>query len=364
MGNYYCLAAPSPSLINWREKLGNPSLAGVVSYLGAQGAVMTLVPNNKMIEYLVSRKFGHISKAPPPINSGVANQKMHNEFIAKVDGYKTELSAMKYQDLANQYEQAKAKELEALKLKAGLEEQSRFFNQPYSNADFVHWSKAAHWSIDEAVALSFGKAPNIVNWGKVQPLTSVSKFALDYASRRDLALRALPWKKLYDPVLPSIFLSWAKELQLEIPVELIAEVEKMGGYAINWFEKYQELKKENSELKSNFGELTTKWNELQPLIDTAIKSKQQSNGSSESFTITKLHELEISEIDKPLNIRTENNYLRLIMQFAISYINDFNPKKPYEAAALIKANIDTELSKETIASYIQKAHALDSKERE
>ena len=290
---------------------------------------MTLVPNYKMIEYLVSRKFGHISHAPPPINtihSGVANQKMHNEFIAKVDGYKTELSAMKYQDLANQYEQEKAKELEALKLKAGLEEQSRFFNQPYSNADFVHWSKAAHWSIDEAIALSFGKAPNIVNWKNVKPLTDISKFATDYANRRNLALRAVLWKKLYDPVLPSIFLSWAKELELEIPAALITEVVKMGGTATNWFEKYQELEK---------------------------KYQKQSKELSVLETST-----------KPLSTRTENNYLRLIMQLAISNIENFDPKKPYEAAAKIIANIDTALSKETIASYIQKAHALDSKERE
>ena len=70
-----------------------------------------------------------------------------------------------------------------------------------------------------------------------------------------------------------------------------------------------------------------------------------------------------SEIDKPLNTRTENNYLRLIMQLAISNIKDFDPKKPYEAAALIEANIDTELSKKTIAGYITKAHELESKER-
>ena len=70
-----------------------------------------------------------------------------------------------------------------------------------------------------------------------------------------------------------------------------------------------------------------------------------------------------SEIDKPLNTRIENNYLRLIMQLAVSNIKDFDPKKPYEAAALIMENIDTNLSKKTIAMYIQKAHELVSKER-
>ena len=71
----------------------------------------------------------------------------------------------------------------------------------------------------------------------------------------------------------------------------------------------------------------------------------------------------VSSEEKPLNTRAENNYLRLIMQLAISNIKDFDPKKPYEAAALIKTNIDTELSEKTIAGYITKAHELESKER-
>ena len=242
---------------------------------------MTLVPNNKMIEYLVFSKFGALSMAPTPISLHGKYQG-NNEQHLKFEAYKSELSAMTSEELTSLYEQGKKKEFEAQKLKAGLEEQSRFFNQPYSNADFVHWSKAAHWSIDEAIALSFGKAPNIVNWGKVQPLTSVSKFAIDYANRRDLALRAVLWKKLYEPVLPSIFLSWAKELELEVPEALITEVVKMGGTAINWFEKYQELEKkyqkqskELSVLETNTKALNAKFAEVLPKLKDAISQNEQ-----------------------------------------------------------------------------------------
>lgn len=253
---------------------------------------MALVPNNKMIEYLVSRKFGHISKAPLPMGSSFDSKKMHEELINKIDTYKNELSAMKYAELTNLYEQEQTRQLEALKLKSEQEENARFFNQAYANADFVHWSKAAHWTLDEAIALSFGKAPNIVNWGKVNPLTNISKFAIDYANRRDLALRAIPWKKLYDPVLPSIFLSWAKELQLEIPAALIAEVEKMGGSAINWYEEYQKQKKEYSEFQFSTKAAIAKCNE-QLLVHEAAKENRPSNGN---IDITKLHELQINAL--------------------------------------------------------------------
>src|SRR6185436_9706811 len=90
------------------------------------------------------------------------------------------------------------------------EEQALFFHQPWANADFSHWSKAAHWTLDEAIALSFGKAPEHVTWEKVKSVAVISPFAGQYARRRDLALRAMHWKQLFDPVLPGIFLAWAK----------------------------------------------------------------------------------------------------------------------------------------------------------
>ena len=72
---------------------------------------------------------------------------------------------------------------------------------------------------------------------------------------------------------------------------------------------------------------------------------------------------EIIEIEKPLNSRTENNYLRLIMSLA-NGIEGFNPKKPYEAAQLIIDETETDVSKDTIANYITKAYALESKSRD
>lgn len=70
-----------------------------------------------------------------------------------------------------------------------------------------------------------------------------------------------------------------------------------------------------------------------------------------------------STFDKPVNSRIENNYLRLIMALA-NGIKDFNPTKPYEAAQLIIDETGIKKIKlQTIADYISKAHALDSKEK-
>lgn len=68
-------------------------------------------------------------------------------------------------------------------------------------------------------------------------------------------------------------------------------------------------------------------------------------------------------LDKSLNKRTENNYLRLIMALA-NGIKGFNPQKPYEAAQLIINETEINISKETLANYLSKANELESKNRD
>jgi hypothetical protein len=66
--------------------------------------------------------------------------------------------------------------------------------------------------------------------------------------------------------------------------------------------------------------------------------------------------------EKPLSARTENNYLRLIFALA-GNIDGFNYNKPYESAKLIIDATEIDISQQTIADYISKAHDLDSKEK-
>ena len=75
---------------------------------------------------------------------------------------------MRPEDLQALYEQEHEKERVEQQAKADREEAQRFFNQPRAKADFEYWSKCAYWTLDEAIALSLGKAPQIVSWEKVK----------------------------------------------------------------------------------------------------------------------------------------------------------------------------------------------------
>ena len=61
-------------------------------------------------------------------------------------------------------------------------------------ADFAFWDRIAFWTVDEAIALSFGFDPNLANWGEL--LSRDHPFTGLYENRRILALRAVEMGQL------------------------------------------------------------------------------------------------------------------------------------------------------------------------
>jgi hypothetical protein len=115
--------------------------------------------------------------------------------------------------------------------------EDEFFDQPDAAADFDHWSKAEYWSLDEAIALILGKAPETVSWGAIA-FYCYSPFVKQYARLRDLTQRA----QLVDPISPAIFLKWAEDRDLPVPTELSEKVARIWGRLIDWKKNYDELK--------------------------------------------------------------------------------------------------------------------------
>jgi hypothetical protein len=189
-------------------------------------------------EYLVLRKypFARAIEFPPSLSAGRSPRAIPSpETRQALSTYRAELAALSGEEITQRYDAEKEREYQQAVEKARREERERFFNLPYANADYEHWSKAAHWTLDEAIALSFGRAPEVVRWDQLQKFTSLgSPFVAQYARRRDLAMRALAWKQLYDPVLPGIFLAWAKRTDIPVPPELTEAVQKRGVQIADW----------------------------------------------------------------------------------------------------------------------------------
>lgn len=188
-----------------------------------------------LIKFLVERKFPDYRalRIPPSLTSGGRggiSWEYRDKRLKKIGAYEAELTAKPLEDLRSLFENEKNKYHQELAQKVEKQEQERFFNKPSAKADYEYWSKAAHWTLDEATALVLGKAPEQVTWKKVEPYINISSFAKRYARVRDLARRAKTWNQLFDPVLPGIFLAWANRIEIDIPHELAEQIKKRGSW--------------------------------------------------------------------------------------------------------------------------------------
>ena len=131
------------------------------------------------IEYLVRRRFpnvGLLRKFPTSLRSGrVSAPPDTTELRKAVEAYRSELLRLTLDELVARQGEEQAKEREEYQQRLDREERERFFNLPHAKADYDHWSKAAHWTLDEAIALSFGRAPEIVRWDKLANITSLGR---------------------------------------------------------------------------------------------------------------------------------------------------------------------------------------------
>lgn len=260
---------------------------------------------NAIIDFLISRKFGSIAVIAKALSNLEKNENGDNsKKVAEIDTYKSNLAALKHDDLIALYNSELTKE-----------ESERFYNQKYAIADFVHWSKAAHWTIDEAIALSFGKEPSVVTWKQIDSLKGKTAFAKAFAKRRDLTIRAAQSKQINEINAPQIFINWFDGVQIDIPKILQDEVSKLSESNINWHEKYLKLKKDYDELESRLStqvkpESTRKLNNvLQAFTAMAIDAYRYDPRAEKSFATQDICNA-LAKLGAVGNIKTIRSWLK------------------------------------------------------
>jgi hypothetical protein len=275
--------------------------------------------------------------------------------------YRTELQNLPSDQLQSLYETESAKALVDIR----REEEARFFNQAHAAADFEHWSKAEHWSLDEAIALVMGKAPEIVSWQKIKAFSGVSPFVNQYARLRDLAERAKVWQKLFDPVLPPIFIRWAQENEIAVPTELVEKVSKLKGKLIDWQKEYKELKSAYERLNSSFDRLRElydehigDWKKVVQTKDGIIEAQQKRIAEREEELTAVAQASSASELAKPQSPIERQNMLKAIYAMAVKGYA-YNPEdKRSKAIAEIVSDISLigfSVSDDTIRRYLKEA---------
>jgi hypothetical protein len=271
----------------------------------------------------------------------------------KIEEYRAELLAKDPRELQELYKEERAKERVEAEVRPDWEDRQRFFNQPHAKADFIHWSKAAHWTLDEAVALSFGKEPTIVNWNRVQKYTEISRFAGRYAKLRELTLRAKEWKQLYDPVLPGLFLAWAKRYDIGYPPELEQQVIARGHDIADWKTSYDELKLRSEEAAAAAERALA---DGRRLVAELVRERE-----SLRERVGQLEEAAREVRERPLLSKERDSALKLIIGMAIEGYK-YDPGRPrneatqeiFDDLALVGVSLDPD----TVRKWLREASQL------
>lgn len=262
-------------------------------------------------------------------------------------------------------------ELEFILAEMEKSEEERFYNQENCQADFLLWSKASYWKVDEGIALALGKDPRLVSLLKVIHYRADSEFVQNYILYSDLADRAKQFGEIFEQVYPTIFMGWAKARDLPFPFILRELLQKNGHAFVDWKDGFEKA----------ITELDKAWTAAQHFQETAnthsltienqqsfIAMQAQINQDLRTLldeSVARLEEYEKRPAEKGLDARERESLLKIILACAMDCYG-YAPEYARNTAAsdiekaLVK--IGLRLDCDTIRKYLKESAALFSAE--
>ncbi|MBL0320178.1 MAG: hypothetical protein IPP74_12955 [Alphaproteobacteria bacterium] len=134
--------------------------------------------------------------------------------------FRRQLESKGQDEILKIYQEELLKSEEEERFKIEQFENSLFFNQPTAFADYDFWSKAAYWELEEALSLSFGRNPYLVNWNNLEQYIRQSPFVGRFLKLKELIERAHDHGQLSDPISPKYYIEWIQRYDIEFPPEL------------------------------------------------------------------------------------------------------------------------------------------------
>lgn len=178
---------------------------------------MVRIPEANRIEFLLDLEFPEMRDPKNRLEDG--RVQLTKERAIQYRALKAELEALPETDLQSRYTRA-YREWQA---KRDAEtEAGRSFNLRSARADHAYWSKMPLWTLEEAVALSLDRAPEVVKWSDVKVYVRSSPFAFQFSRRREMVERAAVARDLSFPIRPLDFVQWARAHDIGLPPALDA----------------------------------------------------------------------------------------------------------------------------------------------
>lgn len=177
------------------------------------GEDVELIVDAKFLEDIWVKPGELTAKARDRVRSYFNNARDYNEY----------LEGLSRSEVDEAYALERAQYDETGRKAAAAVDDEEFYNSPEADADFSHWLRAGVWHSDEAIALSRGKDPQVVNQESLRsPRSSTSPFRIEYKRRKWLVERAIEAGQLNVLLTPNSFIEWAKNSGFELPPEMLS----------------------------------------------------------------------------------------------------------------------------------------------
>lgn len=209
--------------------------------------------------------------------------------------------------------------------------------------------------MDEGIALSFGKDPDVVTWERLKSFTEISPFAAEYARRRRLIERAVNQRQLTSPLVHAFFVSWLKQIGLSCPPELETEVLTYGTKMQEWSKAFEEYRKTRSNRAADSQA------HGQPKADVQraeIKLSAMSQKPTSSAVQTE---------PKPLRTRERETALKLIIGMAVGgYSHDPTARRSATVSEIAEDlhKLGLSVDPDTIRKWLKEATEILPRETE
>ncbi len=196
---------------------------------------MPTIPKPDYIGFLIGRKYPETIEPPHPMAKALASNGIiyDDEEEWKPPSEATVKKAAQYREKLKKLSKPEIKSLykNELSKKHHEDDERRFFNQQDAEADFDYWAKIPGWKVDEAVALTLGKNPKIVNKERLEKLYA-SPFAENYDKIREMVSRSRsaglftdnPIVMATDHIIPHKYVQWAQNADIGFPQKLAEKV--------------------------------------------------------------------------------------------------------------------------------------------
>ena len=148
------------------------------------------------------------------------------------------------------YDEERTKEQVELGIEATEKDQWARHNDEDAKTISEIWRLRSRWTVEQAVALSLGREPSIVDSRMLrEPLNRWrSPFARAYTNLLEDASLAVKASELEDPIDPSKFISWVHERDIDFPAAAIPP--DRGDSRDELQAKLNELEAENAKLNN------------------------------------------------------------------------------------------------------------------